>query len=225
MNREEIDAKVFLNGEWWNLCVGLGVKNKVLIREKFNALCQNYSAPKRYYHAPSHLVRCFEEFQPVESLCHNPLAIKFALFGHDMFYDVTRKDNEVRSAIWTRTTILELGLSEDFAFRVYGFILLTEHKKLPSVDLDAQFLVDIDLSSLGSSPEVFNRNTADICREYVEGLGITAEAFHVRRIGFIEDLLDKGRRPYIYSTDYFREKYELRALENLKRSLAILRKE
>ena len=215
--RKRVDTKVFLNGEWWKLFAGLGVKNQYLIAEKFSELYADYSGPHRYYHTPPHIEHCLDEFKPVWRLCKNPMAVKLALFGHDKFYNVTRKDNELRSAVWARDMVLEMNFGPHFAWYVYELILATCHKVMPD-DCDSQIVVDIDLSSLGASWEVFRKNTDDIAREYCEVLNISRKAFNSGRAKFIDTMLPPNR-PYIYCTDFFRQKYEARVQENLKRSL------
>ena len=217
-----IETRTFLHFKWCKLCCELGVENRDLISEKFKELYEDYSRPHRYYHAPQHIVQCLYEFEKAKHLSGNPLAVKFALFGHDKFYDVTRDDNEFRSGAWARDTALEMGSGVNFALCVHNLILPTDHKLLPPLSIDAKITVDIDLSFLGAYPEIFDENTEKIAREYLEVLNITRKQFNAGRVKWMESML-LPNRPYIYSTDFFSKKYEAQAQENLKRALKELK--
>lgn len=208
----------FLKNEWWRLCERLEVRDYELIRKVFGELIAHYSERHRHYHGISHFIHCLEELMEVRDLCKNPDAVEMALWWHDAVYDVARKDNESCSALDCTLRLMEMGLSGNpkFIAKVHAMILFTTHKELPI--WDAKFVVDIDLSSLGAPWEAFQKNTDDIAREYCEGLKITRAEFNAGRAKFIETMLPPNR-PYIYSTDFFREKYEARAQANLERSL------
>lgn len=74
-------------------------------------------------------------------------------------------------------------------------------------------IVDADLAIFGQSPEVYAKYTAGIRQEYTH---ITSEKFTAGRIKLIQKFL---ARKHIYRTDFFRDKYESRARENLTREL------
>ena len=222
LNREQIDLKARLNGEWWELCKKLGVRDNNLISETFSILVSRYSEPHRHYHDLSHVAHCLEELKDARHLCKNPDAVEMALWFHDAVYDVRRDDNESCSAILCTNSLMSMGLSKDakFILQAHAMILFTMHKELPIYD--AQFVVDIDLSSLGASPEIFDENTEKIFLEYHEGRGLTREEYNAGRVKFIEGMLPPNR-PYIYSTEFFKQKHEAQAQENLNRVLRNLK--
>ena len=158
LDRKWIDTWIFLNCEWWELCKRLGVQDDSLISEIFDALVECYSEKHRHYHDLSHIAHCLRELEPARPLCDKPDAVEMALWFHDAEYDVNRKDNESCSAILCTQSLMSMGLScnPKLIAQIHAMILFTMHKELPIGD--AQFVVDIDLSSLGASPEVFDAN-------------------------------------------------------------------
>jgi len=179
--------------------------------------------PFRFYHTFfEHIEPCLNELEAVRHLCYDPTVVEMALWCHDVFYDVKRHDNEHMSAILASYFMGRLGKEPDFVVHVVNCILATAHKKLPT-DHDAQFVVDIDLSYLGASWDVFQKNTENIRREYREGLSLTKQEWRNGRMKFVEGMLDTKKRPCIYCTDFFRNKYEAQARANLERSLEELR--
>lgn len=222
MDMNHIHTVVFLRNEWWKLCERLGVKDADLVKEINSMLIGRYSENGRHYHDLSHIEHCLKELQEVRHLCDFPNETEMALWFHDAVYDVTRNDNESLSAIFCTQRLLAMGLSENpkLMARIHAMILFTMHKELPI--RDASFVVDIDLSSLGASQEIFDKNTEKIFLEYHEGRGMTREEFNVGRANWIKTMLPP-HRPHIYSTEYFKTKYEAQAQENLKRSLEELK--
>lgn len=104
---------------------------------------------------------------------------------------------------------------DDFGERVAELILATRHD-IPPKDFDAQVMVDIDLASLGYPEKVFEKNTAKIRKEYKN---VPEVIFRKKRREILESFL---KRPNIYLTEFFRNKYEAQAQRNLTRAVAQL---
>ena len=68
---------------------------------------------------------------------------RVGLWFHDAIYDVHRKDNEERRAVWARDSMLEAGLSLESA-RVHALVMATKHAG--PADEDTKLLVDADLA-------------------------------------------------------------------------------
>ena len=90
--------------------------------------------------------------------------------------------------------------------------MATRHHGLPE-GADARLLVDIDLAILGRPRGEFDEYEANIRKEY---LFVSWPEYRPARSAVLRSFMD---RPAIYSTDYFRRKYENRARANLERSL------
>ena len=94
-------------------------------------------------------------------------------------------------------------------------ILDTKHTKPPH-DTDGALLVDIDLTILGQSWERFEEYERQIRQEYE---WVEAKTFAEGRSAMLKSFL---KRPCIYYTNHFGDKYEARARMNLERSITRL---
>lgn len=139
-------------------------------------------------------------------------SILFSIFYHDIIYNATSKDNEEKSAELAKTRLEKLNISNEKTARIYYRILATKsHKK--SEDSDTNFLHDADLAILGQDWEIYENYTKQIRKEYSI---------------YPDFLYNPGRKKVlthflefeeIFKTDYFKEKYEDKARENIQREL------
>lgn len=141
--------------------------------------------------------------------------IEMAIWFHDTIYDTQRKDNEVKSAEFFRTSATRVGMKKFFIDQVLNLILATKHTEVPE-NPTARILCDLDLSILGQSESVFDKYEGQIRQEYD---WVPEQEFIKGRVAVLQSLLD---RPHIYSTEFFREKYEEQARRNLTRSISQL---
>lgn len=180
----------------------------------YSDLASRYTEPQRYYHTLRHIDHCLEEFEQVRDLTQDPNSVEMALWYHDAIYD-RKPDDEERSAQLAMVVAANLDLPDGFDSRVSGLILATKHRSIPQ-DPDTQVLIDIDLAILGQSDEVFDEYERNIRKEYDF---VPEEAFIRGRLAILEPF---SRRDPIYSTLFFQDKYELRAHQNLARSISRL---
>ena len=149
------------------------------------------------------------------SQAEHPAEVSVGLWFHDAIYDTQRHDNEARSAEWAGSVARELGARAESARRIHELILFTRHAVEP-VGIDAQVLVDADLSILGAPPARFQEYAAQIRSEYA---WVPAEVFRPARAKILKEFLG---RPHVYHTAHFRERYEAQARRNLQDSLVYL---
>ena len=81
---------------------------------------------------------------------------------------------------------------------------------------DRRFIVDIDLAGFGAPWTEFMRNGA-LLRE--ESPGKTDAQYHAGQVYFLRRL---QRRRHFFSTEFFRDRFEAKARDNLRRLLADL---
>jgi predicted metal-dependent HD superfamily phosphohydrolase len=175
-----------------------------------------YTAPDRHYHGLPHIHHCLLEHESVRSACPESPAVEAAIWFHDVVYDPPSSVNEQKSADVADQTLSGMGMLRPQIDQVRALILDTTHQSRPRT-LAGQFMVDIDLSSMGQSPERFDADGRAIRAEYHY---VDDAAFARGRAALFERL---RARPSIYYTDTFRDRYESKARENLARSLARLR--
>lgn len=175
-----------------------------------------WSEPHRHYHTLQHLGECLSHFKAVRHLATHPGEVALALWFHDAHYDPARSDNEQRSAEWARDSVLAAGLPMDVANRVHGLVMMTRHEVAVATDIDSQLLVDIDLSILGAGAGRFDDSDLQIRREYAH---VPEDQYREGRRRILGGFL---ARPRLYHTDYFHDRLEERARDNLERALARL---
>jgi predicted metal-dependent HD superfamily phosphohydrolase len=193
----------------------LKVPNSSSLKELHDEVLSRYTEPHRHYHTQQHLSECFEKVQPILSLALHPAEVQLALWFHDAIYDTQRSDNEEQSATWARSSVLSFGGPPDVGQRIYDLIMFTRHDAMP-VGLDAEVLVDADLSILGSPPDRFDEYEQQVRKEY----GWVPEVmFRQGRRKILKSFLE---RKQIFATLPFQELYEAQARENLRRSFESL---
>ena len=182
----------------------------------YNDLVTRYSEPHRAYHTLEHIGHCLDEFEQVRHFATNPDAVELGLWYHDAIYDTKAKDSEERSAALAVEVVRSASLSDNLGQSVANLITATKHTSVPT-DPDVQLFVDVDLSILGQSGDKFDEYERQVRKEYE---WVAEDAFVAGRSAILKSFLD---RQNIYSTQFFRNKYETQARQNIARSLARLR--
>jgi pantetheine-phosphate adenylyltransferase len=204
---------------WQDLmtCIGNPKGNETL----FKKIVERYTESSRAHHTLAHIVFMLDELENVKHLTIKYNETRFGAWYHDVVNDAyaeVRPEpmyNEKRSAYYASLDMHELGLPNDFIKNVERLIMATAHKKL-ATEPDEMIITDLDLLILGQNEKVFDAYDANIRIEYEL---IPIDQYNAGRTRVLNHFLE---RPSIYATDFFKEKYETIARENLKRSIAIL---
>lgn len=188
-------------------------QDKVLQEELWKEIDTNYSDSRRYYHNLHHLENLLIELDECKPHIKNETAVLFALFYHDIIYNVNKKDNEEQSALLAAQRMQQLHCSNELIEGVKEMILATKTHHI-SGDNDINLFTDADLSILGKERATYFDYCKQIRKEYK----------------IYPDLLYKpGRRKvlehflameHIFKTEIFRNKYEAAARKNIKEELA-----
>lgn len=178
----------------------------------FAELCSLYGSPDRRFHTLDHIGDCLRHVDEVASLLADADAVELALWFHDAVYEQGAATNERRSA----ELFLERsrGARPGFRRRVCSLILATLHAEAMRCH-DRRFIVDIDLAGFGAPWDEFMRKGALIRAESPDQ---TDAEFYAKQVPFLQRL---QQRPSIFATDYFRDRYEATAQDNLQRLLGL----
>jgi predicted metal-dependent HD superfamily phosphohydrolase len=201
-----------LKGAWGAACAAAGVGRYELA---FQLIEYAYTAPERHYHNVRHIADCLRELTALRPTCRDPLAVEAALLFHDFEYNPTRHDNEERSADEAAMALRAVGWEAPRIQLVRGLILATRHAAPPDTP-DAALVTDIDLAVFGKDEETFDAYELAIRREYAH---VPDDVFRAARSAVLRGFLS---RPRIYATDSCADRYEMKARQNLGRSLAAL---
>ena len=199
---------------WSRLCEAVGALCDA--DACFDRLIAAYSEPHRRYHNLRHIAECQQEFDAVRDRISSPDSIELAIWFHDAIYDTKVSDNEEKSAEWSREFLSGAGVNKSIVEQVSNLVLATKHHDI-RLDPGAPALVDIDLSILGQPQKRFWEYEAQIRAEYA---WVDAATFSQKRAEILETFLTRKR---IYATDWFFDRYEQQARQNLQASIARLR--
>tara|TARA_R110002051_G_scaffold298997_1_gene366056 strand:+ start:5460 stop:6074 length:615 start_codon:yes stop_codon:yes gene_type:complete len=183
--------------------------------EAYNTKCwleieKAYSSKSRHYHNLDHLKNMLVELEKVKAAVEDIDSLLFSIFYHDIVYKATKSDNEHQSALLFEKRISKTSFSQIDKCKTQ-IELTKEHK--PSMDADTNFLLDIDLSILGKSSEVYKKYTEDIRKEYK----IYPDFMYGKgRTKVLESILELET---IFKTDFFKKAYEKQARANLTAEL------
>lgn len=183
--------------------------------ERYNLECwteieKNYTSKSRHYHNLDHLENMLTELEAVKSKIKNLDTVVFAIFYHDIIYKAPKSDNEHQSALLFQKRI---GNSTFKNIEACMHQIKATKKHELSLCNDTNILLDIDLSILGQSTATYEKYCENIRKEYQ-----IYPNFRYRkgRKNVLESIL---MLPSIYKTDYFIQKYEIKARENLRLEL------
>ena len=184
-------------------------------------LMSAWSEPQRHYHDQRHLRECLALWTRWRE--HSPRAgeVAIALWFHDAIYDPQAPvsgNNELNSAAWAARSLMRAGADSDTAQRDHDLVMATQHHAPAALGSspDAQLLVDIDLSILGSPAERFERYDQDVRKEYAWVPGFL---YQEARAQVLQSFLD---RPRLYNGEHAVALLDAQARINLAAALSRL---
>ena len=195
----------------WIRLFDLGKQNE-FVKQAFNHLVDRYAEKHRYYHTLEHIDACLKHLDQHADIIPGLVNVEIAIWFHDVIYDPKRNDNEAMSAEYAKVFLQSVGLRFLEIEKIEQLILLTKHPAYPKLE-DEKYLLDIDLSILGANKALYDSYEQGIRKEYA----------------YVPNLLyKKGRKKVlnsfaklerIFYTDYFYQKYESQARQNIARAL------
>ncbi len=188
-------------------------------------LAHRMGEPSRHYHTLHHLDLLWTRHRRHRSSARRPdqrfdTPIALAIAYHDAIYVGGASDNEIRSAaLWLEVGATVEGLGEDERLWVADTIRATADHVGAAASLDLtepgryarQWVLDLDLTPLGETPEIFDGNMALLA----------AEMPHLddgqRRAALLAGLRHFARARPLYRCAAIATVFEEAAQENLRR--------
>jgi predicted metal-dependent HD superfamily phosphohydrolase len=179
-----------------------------------------YGEPQRAYHTLNHIEQLLVQFENIKHYLAEPHITALALYYHDVIYDPTRSDNELKSADFA-TDALSPYLSPEQCQQIYALIMMTANHQIDeSIDSvkysDAAYLLDMDLSILGAPWPTYKQYAKAIRQEYAH---VADDNYRDGRTAVLQGLL---AHPKLYLTDHYYDQLETQARDNIKRELTSL---
>jgi predicted metal-dependent HD superfamily phosphohydrolase len=179
-------------------------------------IVNHYCEKHRYYHNTSHIQHCLAQLDLINDITDQDRdAIELAIWFHDIIYGNDNCNYEQLSAEYFSGTAKNI-LPAQIISRVSQFIIATTHTN-SSEDIAEKYMLDIDLSSFGSSWEVYLKDCEDLRQEDMKSTDLD---FYTGKKQFLLILL---ARPHIFFSDLFHELYEETARSNINKYLEIIK--
>ena len=213
-------AKIF---EWHLYTISNDIE-PVILKALWQGIAVRYNESQRAYHSLQHIQQLFGQFEQIKHHLNEPHIIALALFYHDVIYEPTRSDNELKSAEYAVES-LSLYLTAEQCQHIYALIMMTASHQIDQIDelikhgkySDAAYLLDMDLSVLGASWSEYQQYAQAVRQEYTH---ISNVDYLVGRVEVLKGLLG---HPTLYLTDYYHSKLENQARQNIEREIKVLR--
>lgn len=189
--------------------------NLLLIEELWHEIEQSYSGKDRHYHNLQHLSHLLTQITEVKEQFLQWNVVLFSLYYHDVVYKATKSDNEAKSSALAVKRMGKLGVPGEMIESCKVQILATKSHGL-SENSDTNLFTDADLSILGAGWEDYVAYYTSVRKEYA------VYPDFMYRLGRKKVLAHFLKMPKIYKTDYFCEKFELHARQNMEREIAVL---
>lgn len=198
--------------KWIKLMRIYGFSNN---EQEYNMILKSYNEGHRKYHNNKHINDCLAKCALNEETQLNP-NLHLAIWYHDVIYKPFKKDNELKSAELAEKFLKNQNAEIDLIKRIKKLIMLTLHNQTPATTEEA-YMMDIDISILGSDGETYKSYTKNIREEYKM---VPWFIYKNKRIKILEMFLNKEN---LYFTSYFKSKLEKQARINIKREIRELK--
>lgn len=203
-------AEIILEHVWSELCLTL-TQDQKKITEAWDEISRCYLETARAYHTLDHIRSLVDLIEEYSADIDNKSMLLFTAFYHDIVYVPGSGTNEKDSAAIAMARMKQLHVPNKMIQETNELILLTKsHADVnPSTTQDMLLFLDMDLSILGTSPEVYRRYCANIRKEFK---AFPDFLFRNGRRSFLKSQLE---RPLIFHTKQFRNRYEAQARINM----------
>lgn len=182
---------------------------------EFNMIENFYQEKHRKYHNLDHIKDCLEKCRLNETSKSNRV-LHLAFWYHDLIYKPFKKDNEQASADLAIRFIKKQTDDVQLANRIERLIMATLHNRTPDT-IEEAYMMDIDLSILGSNKEKYTTYTHNIRKEYSV---VPWLLYKKKRVEILERFLSKNE---LYYTDYFKTEFENKARLNIQNEIQQLK--
>lgn len=202
-----------LEQQWNRLVVASGAEVSAS-QSHFSDLCQAYEEPHRYYHTLDHIAQMLNW---LDEAGVDDSAALWATWYHDYVYNPGKKDNEARSGVHASIVLSDMGVEASVVERVVRIIEATKDHKVDGViDQHLHSVLDADMSILGVPETQYEQYCSAVRSEFKS---IPNFLYKRGRKSFLKSVL---KQENIYSSDWFFERFEVQARNNIEMELARL---
>lgn len=205
-----------IKSSWFDL-TSKYTNDEALINTLWSELYKKYTHKNRHYHNLSHIESMLLQAENIKSHIEDFPTLLYAIWYHDIIYKSTKKDNEEKSALFAKKSLIKLNFTENKIKNVENLIISTKkHQLILDKNSDNAYLLDFDLYILGKDWETYKNYTQQIRQEY------KIYPDFVYNPGRKKVLLHFLERETLYFTESYKTQFENKARENIKRELETL---
>ncbi len=184
-----------------------------LVHQAFNDITTAYSGAGRHYHNLQHIAQLLTLHQQYAQQLQDPETVLFAIFFHDIVYNVLQSDNEEKSADAAVEYLQRIHYPSEKTTAVKEFIVATKTHVNDWQNTDLDYFLDFDLQILGTAPDAYLAYTRQIRQEYSIYPDLV---YHPGRKKVLHHFLEM---PAIFRTHAFQQQYETAARQNIQAEL------
>ncbi len=171
-----------------------------------------YTYSRRFYHNLTHIENLLSQLTEVKNKIEDWDVILFAAYYHDIIYEATSRKNEEKSADFAKKRLVELNFPDNQISKCVSIILATKVHTLTK-DSDTDYFIDADLSILGQTWTAYSDYSNQVRQEYSSYPNFI---YNIARKKVLRHFL---KMQTIFKTEYFINKFENKARENILKEL------
>ena len=191
---------------------GRYTRDEVAVQRAWRMIETHHTERGRHYHNLAHLADIIDQLLPFKEN-EGWDVLLFSTFYHNIMYNVLRHDNEEQSAELAVKEMKLLGVPEVIIEATRICILATKTHESTGSELTDLF-IDADMSIVGRDYDTYIIYAQQVRKEY----GIYPDLlYNPGRKKALGHFLEMER---IFKTQYFYDKYEVRARENVALEMA-----
>jgi predicted metal-dependent HD superfamily phosphohydrolase len=175
---------------------------------------KNYSTKKRHYHTLTHLHHLLNQLLEIKDELKNWEAILFSLYYHDSIYNALKSDNEEQSALLAEKRMKQIAVPPAMIELCKQQILATK-SHVCVADSDTNYFTDADLAILGQEWKTYSTYFENVRKEYAIYPNLM---YNPGRKKVLTHFLTMER---IFKTDFFYNKFEKIAKQNLQKEYEV----
>lgn len=177
-----------------------------LTKKYWQEIESHYNSKNRYYHNLSHIYNMLKRAKEKANKITDYDSLRFAIWYHDIIYRVTKSSNEQKSAKIADNRLKSFRFNENQLISVEKLIISTKnHQILLSENKDNDYLLDFDLSILGTDWNTYKNVLQNIRKEYAIYLDF------IYNRGRKKVLLHFLERKTLYFTQDYQKRFENQA--------------
>lgn len=124
-------------------------------------IVMRYGEPQRAYHTLNHIEQLLVQFENIKHVLSEPHIIALVLYYHDVIYDPTRSDNELKSAELA-TDALSPYLSPEQCRQIHALIMMIRAATEMSLVSTSTPAVLVNASTIGKNDRVASAGASSV---------------------------------------------------------------